>query len=74
MLSTAQQTKTTKAYVLARLTDAGVDLTDANGRAFKTRFDAQFDRLFALFASLYGERDDCVESLVKLIAMAPTKC
>ena len=70
MLSTAQQTKTTKAYVLARLTDAGVDLTDANGRAFKTRFDAQFDRLFALFASLYGERDDCVESLVKLIAMA----
>lgn len=50
--------------------DLGFDGVD--DAAFKARFDAQFPRLFDLFATLYGEREDCLDQLSRLIALTLT--
>lgn len=72
MLSLEQQRKAAKSFVMASLDDAGLALDDGEDRAFRTRFDAQFPRLFELFASLYGERSDCLDHLASLIVLALT--
>lgn len=45
-------------------------LDDADGRAFRTRFEAQFPKLFELFATLYGEHDACLDQLANLVILA----
>lgn len=45
-------------------------LDDDDGRAFHTRFEAQFPRLFELFTTLYGEHDECLDHLVNLVVLA----
>lgn len=70
MLSSAQQIKAAKTYVLSVLAQSGESFDDAEGKAFQTRFDAEFPRLFELFATLYGEREDCLDHLAALIGLA----
>lgn len=70
MLSTAQQLKAAQGYVLATLAEAGVTWDDADAQAFRARFDVGFPRLFRLFATLYGEHEDCLDHLAKLIGLS----
>lgn len=64
------QQKAAANYVMSHLAQAGEVLDDQAGRAFMARFDDQFPRLFELFATLYGDRDDCLDHLANLIALA----
>ena len=70
MLSITQQLKAAESYVFATLAEAGVDWDNADARAFRTRFDAEFPRLFNLFAKLYGEHEDCLDHLATLIGQS----
>lgn len=70
MLSSAQQLKAAQRYVMAELAATGTRFDDAEGAAFKARFETQFPRLFELFATLYGDRDDCLDHLTGLIRLA----
>jgi len=45
-------------------------LDDADSRAFRTRFEAQFPKLFELFSTLYGEHDACLDQLANLVILA----
>lgn len=72
MLSTTQQLKAAKSYVLAALDAAGMVRDDADGRAFHARFDANFPQLFDLFATLYGTHESCLDQLAQLIVLAQT--
>lgn len=72
MLSLTQQTKAARAYVLAALLDAGEAFADAEGQAFRTRFEAQFPRLFEIFAKLYGANEACLEHLTQLVLQSRT--
>ena len=70
MLSSTQQLKAAKSFVLAALHEADLPLNDPEGHAFQQRFDAQFPRLFELFATLYGDHESCLDHLAKLIVVA----
>lgn len=70
MLSSAQQLKASKSFVLSSLSEKGMRFDDEAGQAFIGRFNAQFPQLFELFTSLYGERDDCLDHLSNLIGLA----
>lgn len=72
MLSTTQQRKAAKSYVLAALEDAGLSRDDDDGRAFHARFEAHFPQLFDLFATLYGAHESCLDQLAQLIVLAQT--
>ncbi|MFK7889679.1 MAG: amylosucrase [Granulosicoccus sp.] len=54
---------------MAALDDAGESLGNSDGLVFQERFDLQFPRLFELFTTLYGDRDDCLDHLAALIVM-----
>ncbi|MDQ1512914.1 MAG: amylosucrase [Microbacteriaceae bacterium] len=66
MLSLAQQSIAARAVVSARLTERGIR-PDAD---FIRRLDEHFPRLFDLFTDVYGQRDDCLDQLADLIALA----
>lgn len=70
MLSSTQQLKAAQGFVLSALAEAGETFDDEDGQVFRARFDAQFPRLFDLFSTLYGDHDDCLDSLAKLMVLA----
>lgn len=70
MLSTTQQINATKSFVIAALNDAGMLDDHEDTKSFLIRFEAQFPELFKLFATLYGEHDECVDYLAALVVMA----
>ncbi|MFZ5964392.1 alpha-amylase family glycosyl hydrolase [Thalassococcus sp. BH17M4-6] len=72
MLSSSQQQRAARSYVLSALAARGIGVDDDAGQAFMARFDAQFPRLFELFATLYGDHDRCLDHLADLIALALT--
>lgn len=72
MLSTAQQLKAAKSFVISVLRQSGETLDDDVAAGFMRRFDEQFDRLFGLFSALYGEREDCLDHLANVTKIALT--
>ena len=72
MLSSTQQLKAAKSFVITAIAGAGLSLDDPQAHAFATRFDAQFPRLFDLFTTLYGEHEQCLDHLAGLVVLALT--
>ena len=68
MLSREQQELAARSYVVTALAQAALP----RDTAFEARFDAQFPRLFSLFATLYGNHGRCLEELAKLVVLART--
>jgi amylosucrase len=66
MLSLHQQTVAARAYVDDALRAGGTPPDEA----FNERLRLHFPRLFALFAELYGQREDCLDQLAALLALA----
>lgn len=68
-LSIEQQARAAKAYIiqeLRRTQDGAKILEDGD---FIGRLDMNFITIFAIFAELYGYRNDCLDQLVDLITM-----
>lgn len=66
-----QQIKAALAYVEQRLKTAiGSGRRGADWAAFEARLHAQFPTLCALFAEVYGEREDFLDQLAELVVMA----
>ncbi|KAK5938937.1 hypothetical protein PMZ80_009129 [Knufia obscura] len=68
-LSVEQQARAAQAYILQELrkTEDGRSVLD--DEAFQARLNAHFITVFAIFAGLYGYRNDCLDQLVDLILM-----
>ena len=68
-LSIDQQARAAKAYIiqeLGRTQDGAKILRDKD---FIGRLDMNFITIFAIFAELYGYRNDCLDQMVDLITM-----
>src|SRR5437660_1760362 len=66
MLSIHQQTVAARAYVDDALQAGGAPPDET----FSERLRLHFPRLFTLFADLYGQREDCLDQLAALLALA----
>lgn len=69
LLSTEQQARAAKAYVLQELRKTDVGSSILAEEAFYGRLDMNFVTVFAIFAELYGYRHDCLDQLVDLMLM-----
>lgn len=70
MLSTAQQLKAARSFVFSALAERGMSIEADENQEFRTRFDAQFPRLFSLFATLYGDHEKCLDHLAQLVGLS----
>ncbi|KAL8243707.1 hypothetical protein R6Q59_009965 [Mikania micrantha] len=68
-LSIEQQARAAKAYILQELRKTDLGQKILNDADFYGRFDMNFITIFAIFAELYGYRNDCLDQLVDLITM-----
>ncbi|KAI1618879.1 amylosucrase [Exophiala viscosa] len=66
-LSVEQQARAAKAYIIQELkkSEDGIQILD--DKDFYARLDLHFITVFAIFAELYGYRNDCLDQLVDLI-------
>ncbi|KAK4935367.1 hypothetical protein LTR10_023571 [Elasticomyces elasticus] len=66
-LSVEQQARAAKAYIIQELNKSNVGINILQDKDFFTRLDVHFITIFAIFAELYGYRNDCLDQLVDLI-------
>jgi amylosucrase len=69
-LSIEQQARAVKVYIKEQLTASPEGSEILKDCDFLGRLDANFITLFSLFSDLYGHRDDCLDQLVELVALA----
>jgi amylosucrase len=68
-LSVEQQARAARAYIVQQLQSSDDGAKVLQDRDFVGRFELNFITIFAIFAELYGYRNDCLDQLVDLIAM-----
>jgi amylosucrase len=69
-LSIEQQARAARAYIKEQLNASLKGDAILRDRDFIARLDANFVALFGHFTDLYGHRDDCLDQLVQLVALA----
>ena len=68
-LSIEQQARAAKAYIVQELRKTEDGISILNDKDFYGRLDMNFITVFAIFAELYGYRNDCLDQMVDLITM-----
>jgi amylosucrase len=68
-LSVAQQARAARAYIVQQLQNSEDGANVLRDRDFVNRLNTNFITVFAVFAELYGYRNDCLDQLVDLIMM-----
>lgn len=68
-LSVEQQARAAKAYILQELRKTSLGIDILGDIDFYARLDRNFITVFAIFAELYGYRNDCLDQMVDLVTM-----
>ena len=68
-LSVDQQARAAEAYILQELRKTEAGRSVLNDEDFQARLGMNFTTIFAIFAELYGYRNDCLDHMVDLILM-----
>lgn len=68
-LSVDQQARAARAYIVQQLQTSADGAAVLKDRDFVARLETNFVTIFAIFAELYGYRNDCLDQLVDLIMM-----
>lgn len=68
-LSVEQQARAARAYIVQQLQGSEDGAEVLKDRDFLGRLEMNFITIFAIFAELYGYRNDCLDQLVELIVM-----
>jgi amylosucrase len=68
-LSVDQQARAARAYIVQQLQSSEDGANVLRDRDFVARLETNFITVFAIFAELYGYRNDCLDQLVDLIMM-----
>ena len=68
-LSIDQQARAARAYIIQELRASDDGAQILKDRDFSERLNMNFVTIFAIFAELYGYRNDCLDQLVDLITM-----
>ncbi len=67
MLTIPQQAKAVLAYIKSELAASSKDAGLLKDSKFVSRLDMNFITVYGIQAELYGDRSDCLESLVELV-------